>query len=267
MKTTQSLTVVTPLVSRILSLHEEILGAARNSVPKAIQIGKLLTEQKAAIKHGEWLKWMKDNLPFSQQTVSNYMRLFDNRDKLPIVGNLELTDAYRLLAGGKAHVSHNSGNNEWYTPKDFAEAARQAMGGIDCDPASSPIANKIIKAKVFFTKDDNGLKQKWQGRVFLNPPYAQPHVRDFAVAVADKFKTKEFEQACVLINNATETDWFARIAAVSSAICFPASRVKFLDPDGNPGAPLQGQAVLYLGKRRQQFAKAFADFGFLCYVQ
>ena len=50
-------------------------------------------------KRGQWLLRVKDKLPFSRQTVDNYIRLYENRDKLPTVSNLELTDAYRLLAG------------------------------------------------------------------------------------------------------------------------------------------------------------------------
>jgi ParB-like chromosome segregation protein Spo0J len=178
-------------------------------------------------------------------------------------GETSINAEHRKLT---VHVGQNSGENEWYTPAEFIEAARLAMGGIDCDPASSAKANETVKAKKFFGKEQDGLKQVWSKRTWLNPPYARPLITQFTDAVTDKFKAGEIEQACVLVNNATETEWFGKVASEASAICFPSARVRFLDPAGNPGAPLQGQAILYLGKRRGEFCKAFAGFGFCVHV-
>lgn len=164
----------------------------------------------------------------------------------------------------KAHVSHNSGQNEWYTPPEFIESARQVFGGgIDCDPASCEIANQTVRASVYFSKENNGLSQTWQGNVWMNPPYAQPLIGEFADAVSDKFESGEIDAAIVLVNNATETAWFQRMTQAASAICFPKARIKFMDPQGNrTGAPLQGQAILYMGGNAKAFAKAFSVYGF-----
>ncbi len=161
----------------------------------------------------------------------------------------------------KAHVANNSGNNEWYTPARYIELARQVMGGIDTDPASSEVANCTVRAARIFTQDDDGRTQTWTGRVWMNPPYAQPLIADFAEAVASKYETGEIEQACVLVNNGTETQWFQRMLSAASAVCFPKSRIRFLDPDGNPGAPLQGQALIYLGANVGAFVDAFKAEG------
>lgn len=159
------------------------------------------------------------------------------------------------------HVAQNSGENEWYTPSEFIEAARLAMGGIDLDPASSTIANKTVKADQYFTKEDDGLSKKWHGNIWLNPPYAQPLIAQFAEAIASNYECGEYQQACVLVNNATETRWFQRILYVADAICFPSSRIRFIRPDAQKGAPLQGQAIIYIGTRKNEFADAFAQFG------
>lgn len=162
----------------------------------------------------------------------------------------------------KAHVANNSGNNEWYTPADYIALARKVMGGIDTDPATSEIANRTVQAAQIFTAEDNGLTKQWSGRVWCNPPYAQPLIAEFAEAIASKFEAGEIEQACVLVNNGTETGWFQRMLQAASAVCFPRSRIRFVDPEGNPsGAPLQGQAVLYLGKEPETFASVFSEKG------
>jgi len=161
-----------------------------------------------------------------------------------------------------AHVANNSGNNEWYTPGKYIELARQVMGGIDTDPATSEIANRTVKAEKIFTAEDDGRNQVWSGRVWMNPPYAQPLMGDFAEAVSSKFESGEIDQATILVNNGTETQWFQRILGVATAVCFPKTRIKFVDPSGNPsGAPLQGQAILYLGKNVDAFAQAFSVEG------
>lgn len=168
----------------------------------------------------------------------------------------------REVAKAHVHVAQNSGNNEWYTPPKYIELARKVMGGIDTDPASSEVANKTVKAKHIYTAQDDGRDKPWGARVWMNPPYAQPLIGDFAEVLAAKYEAGEVKQACVLVNNATETAWFQRMAQVAAAVCFPRSRIKFLDPQGNPsGAPLQGQAILYLGDKVRTFAAAFADEG------
>jgi ParB family chromosome partitioning protein len=159
------------------------------------------------------------------------------------------------------HVAQNSGENEWYTPPQFIESARLVMGSIDTDPASSEIANRTVKAGQFFSKEDNGLRQTWSGNVWMNPPYAQPLMTNFAEAITCKFNEREFKQGVVLVNNATETQWFQRMAGSASAVCFPKTRVRFLDPEGRPGAPLQGQAIIYFGDNTEGFVEEFSQYG------
>ena len=163
----------------------------------------------------------------------------------------------------KAHVSHNSGENEWYTPTKFINSARKVMGEINLDPASCPAANKTVKAKKIFTKDDDGLTKEWRGNIWMNPPYAQPLIGQFCEKLYEEYCAGYLCQACVLVNNATETKWFAKLVEVSSAVCFPQGRIKFIDKDGNPGgAPLQGQAILYIENNDGENVKAFlSEFG------
>lgn len=154
----------------------------------------------------------------------------------------------------KPHVTNNSGNNEWYTPIKYIEIARNVMGNIDTDPATSEVANKVVKADVIYTQEDNGLEKDWNGNVWLNPPYAQPLIQNFADKLISEIDKGNTKQAMVLVNNATETKWFNTLSEKARAIWFMRGRVKFIDENGNAtGAPLQGQAILYFGNNVETF--------------
>lgn len=172
----------------------------------------------------------------------------------------------KIKEAKKPHVSFNSGNNEWYTPPEYIEAARNVMGSIDLDPASSDIANGIVKATEYFTAETDGLAHPWHGNVWMNPPYSTDKIGFFADKMRDE--RCSIEQAVILVNNATETSWFNTLIDMASAICFPRGRVRFIDENGNSsGAPLQGQAVIYIGEHPERFMDEFSRFGWTAAIR
>jgi ParB family chromosome partitioning protein len=182
-----------------------------------------------------------------------------NEEEVSMAGLLRFTNG---KAGTHAHVSLNTGVPEWYTPVEYIEAARSVMGEIDLDPATSAMAQKTVRANQFFTAKQNGLTKEWAGRVWLNPPYSSDACPLFVDKLCSSVESKAVPEAFLLVNNATETKWFQKAAKVASAVCFPAGRIKFIDDEGKPGAPLQGQAVLYFGGKIKTFCDTFASFGF-----
>ncbi len=164
-----------------------------------------------------------------------------------------------LKIGGKnVHVSNNSGNNEWYTPKKYIDSARKVMGSIDLDPASSEIANKAVCAEKYFTESDNGLDHDWSGNIWLNPPYSQPEIKLFT----NKLIRSDYDNAICLTNNATETAYGQLLLFECQAVCFINGRIKYIDKNGEASrAPLQGQMVTYFGGKINEFINEFKIHG------
>lgn len=276
-------------MARARKAHDEVISAVYRAQANALEIEarakiRLADEYDAAQERGEVagsgqrgpIKAVENDNGFSPATAADLglrrdeiheaRKLRDAEAEEPGFIRKTLSDMVEAgeeptkAALKKAHVAHNSGQNEWYTPAAFIEAARQVMGGIDLDPASSEIANRTVKATRYFTAENNGLAQDWPAcRIWMNPPYAQPLISQFSEKIADAADAGA--EAVVLVNNATETVWFQRMLKSANALCFPQSRVRFLDPEGNPGAPLQGQAVLYFGSNVSGFTASFRGFG------
>lgn len=163
------------------------------------------------------------------------------------------------------HVANNSGDNEWYTPPEHIAAARVVLGCIDLDPASHAEANEVVRAEKFYTAEDDGLAQEWAGRVWMNPPYAGDLIGKFVEKLAQEVEGGSVPEAIVLVNNATETRWFARLAGVAAFLCFPTGRVQFWHPR-KESVPLQGQCFAYIGQNGSLFCEVFEKFGIIVEV-
>ena len=137
------------------------------------------------------------------------------------------------------------------------------MGSIDLDPATAPIAQKTVRAARFFTRDDDGLRHDWRGRIWLNPPYAQPDISRFIDKLLAEIGAGRATQAILLTHNYTDTGWFHAAAATCAAICFTRGRIRFVSATGEIAAPTQGQAFFYFGSGTDRFRKTFGGFGFI----
>ena len=234
------------------------LGELTKAIPKATNNG---SNQHKAVSHrlAKSKYEQLDEIGISHQRASEYERMAENPEAVQrVIDNEEhVTKAAVMREIKKPHVVNNSTDNEWYTPSEYIEAAREVMGSIDLDPASNDFANETVKAEHYYTEEENGLLQEWYGNIWMNPPYSTALVKDFAIKLADS----TFEQAVILVNNATETTWFKVLISKASAIVFTTGRIHFRKRDGAKGAPLQGQAFIYCGNNPDKFLNVFAKFG------
>lgn len=115
--------------NEINRLHVELVGVAQDALQRAIEIGLLLDKQKAKLKHGEWMPWMEANLSFSTQTADRYRHVHRHREKFLTVGNLTLTEAYRIACPSslKAGDDEKSGGTK-ITEREARELTDKIKG-------------------------------------------------------------------------------------------------------------------------------------------
>lgn len=167
--------------------------------------------------------------------------------------------------GRLAKVALYTHDEEWYTPDEHIERARRVLGTIDVDPASNDHAQKVVKATTYYTRDTDGLSQTWPGKVWLNPPYQMPEIKDFVSKLVEEYKTGNTTEAILLTTNATDTSWWILAANACDCLCFTRGRVRFYkstDVD-KKSAPPNGHCFFYFGENREAFVREFITVGTL----
>jgi len=131
-------------------------------------------------------------------------------------------------------------NDEWYTPAEII----RSLGDFDLDPATSAEAYRINQsAKYIYTLTEDGLKQPWNGRVWLNPPYSNPLAKRYLEKMA------EHNNGIALVFSKIETKWFHDVVlGHATAVKFLYERTRFFRPDGTKGMqPRNGSMLVAYG--------------------
>lgn len=161
--------------------------------------------------------------------------------------------------------------SEWYTRPKYIEAAREVMGSIELDPASSLAANEIVQAEHYFTKEQNGILQEWRARsLWLNPPYGrsakmqgmhQSTIKLFVDKCLDAYQRGDVLQAIILATTEVNAKWFYPLWQYP--ICIPDHRVNFIVPiqQKNKYSQMFGTCFVYLGPNEGRFTEVFSRFG------
>ena len=161
---------------------------------------------------------------------------------------------------GGRDESNEYDTDQWCTPAFILALARKVLGEIDVDPASNKYAQKTVKAKEWHSKEDDGLTKRWNGRVWLNPPYSKLLVEAFTEKLIEEYDVGKVTAAIALYNNNTETGWCQKLLRRFPA-CFPDRRIPFEHPEREASGPRQGQVVFYLGDDVNLFICVFSELG------
>jgi hypothetical protein len=157
---------------------------------------------------------------------------------------------------------HSKKTPKWGTPQWIIERARDLLGEIHLDPASSPDFNRLVKALMIYTEVDNGLVQEWGGNIFLNPPGGLvPEFWDkLCKSVVDGQVEKAFwvgfsvEQLCQLSDHQYHPYDFSTVTL--------RKRLSFNTEILQPGpSPSHGNYLTAIGVDRTQFDKLFRSLG------
>jgi hypothetical protein len=159
------------------------------------------------------------------------------------------------------------------------------MNGIDLDPASSEEANKRINASVIYTKEMDGLKESWAGKVFLNPPgTCELEVCGDIPTTTGKKRTRcncnlvvkfwhrlwthfalaEVDQFCWIgfsLEQLQNLQGKAHKSPVDFALCIPNKRISYVDAEGNKNQPTHASYIAYGGANLNAFCENFGVFG------
>lgn len=161
-------------------------------------------------------------------------------------------------------ANHLSKTAEWFTPPDIVELARRVLGGFDLDPASCAKANEVVRATRYYTKEDDGLEQPWEGRVFLNPPgdLSGNLVKRFWAKAVGHWEGMRSPVFWVGFN--IEQLRSLQLPMTPSPLgfptCVPPTRLRFRRPDGSVGThPSHANYITVIADYDSDHAARFAD--------
>lgn len=182
-------------------------------------------------------------------------------------------------------INQTSGDVEYYTDPKILAAAREVMGRIGLDPASSEIANKRVQADAWFGINDNSLQRAWCDEVWMNHPFGRPEEACTSTCtkvltnpkhkhhsfelfgnaawinkLMEEWRLKNISQACCITYACTSEAWFQPL--LHHIQCFLCPRTNYYLPDGTiKKGVTKGSVVTYLGPNAETFRKVFSQFG------
>ncbi|GFO82012.1 MAG: DNA N-6-adenine-methyltransferase of bacteriophage [Methyloceanibacter sp.] len=142
----------------------------------------------------------------------------------------------------KLNVHFSSRRIDWSTPDDlFADL--NAIFHFDLDACACPSNAKCAR---FYTVDEDALSQRWNGTVWMNPPYGRQ---------IGAFMKKAYEESLLgstvvsLVPSRTDTSWWHRYVKRGQVV-FLRGRLRF--GGAETSAPFPSAIVIFWGGRLGQ---------------
>jgi len=129
-------------------------------------------------------------------------------------------------------------HSEWETPRWLFDRLNKKFK-FTLDPCATP---QNAKCKRYYTKKEDGLKQPWHGRVFVNPPYGR-EVSKWVRKAWEEVEEGNAEFVVMLLPARTDTSWFHNYCLKYGKIKFLRGRLKFSGTSSS--APFPSMLILF----------------------
>lgn len=131
---------------------------------------------------------------------------------------------------------------DWGTPQLFFDELNKEFN-FTLDPCATP---ETAKCKKYYTKEDDGLLQNWEGEsVFCNPPYGS----EISKWVKKCYEESKHAKVVMLMPARTDTVYFHNYIYGKAEIRFIKGRLKFVgDQKGSGSAPFPSMIVIFKGE-------------------
>lgn len=123
----------------------------------------------------------------------------------------------------------SSERDDWETPRDLFDALDRRFQ-FDLDPCAT---HQNHKTERYFTVEDDGLSQDWDGRVFMNPPYGREISKWIEKAYTESMKP-HCQIVVGLIPARTDTKYWHSFVMKATFILFIKGRVHFSEGGSAP---------------------------------
>ena len=132
----------------------------------------------------------------------------------------------------------SSKSNEWATPQDFFDKVNDEFDFY----TDTACTKENVKCSSFITEDMDGLKSKWLGRCWCNPPYGRG-LRNWVEKAHNEIQESHCELIVMLIPARTDTSYFHDFIYKKQEIRFIRGRLKF--GDAKNCAPFPSMLVIF----------------------
>jgi hypothetical protein len=154
-----------------------------------------------------------------------------------IAGRMSMSKA-ETKAKERAAGIGDADADAWFTPRwVFDSMAPRVTFDLDvCAPRNA--AHRTVPAVNYYTEDDDGLAQPWQGLVWCNPPYSRPE------AWADRMVAHG--NGMLLVHMPNNAAWMVRAQHAAAALR-PIQSMHFVRPNGQQQRPGYSLMLLAYG--------------------